>query len=494
MGIFVILAIITICYGLVIRLYGLDIQSWWMDEGYSINAALSTIEKGYPILDSGWVYDGQIVYTYPLAASIKLFGLHNWSTRIPSVIFNMLFLGVIFQFCRRFFNKRVAILVTLFMTFSYWEIAWARQARNYAMFQLFFWISIYYFWDIIFNKFSYRKLIIWISSSLIALLTHGLAMLLIPIYAITFISEHWKKVIKEKMRILLRKETLIVSIALLVIVIIFETKITGVLTGGTLPSFYKTGYVKFIAERFTGAILIGLIPMIVFYKKLINRKHVLLIVYYLLFLITATFLITQTGYRYLFVVLPVIYILVATNIDKLVINKWLKIFTYVLLAVFIIVSGEFQITPTKQYFLESDTYPSEITEKNKYKYHIYTPQPNWEKAYKYIKDNRSPNDIIISTQPVFTKLYLGEKGYWISYDVNNRENHQKSDAYIDAHTLFYIDDIKEVIINNNGYIILDSLAVHDKIEKEKINFIKENGETVYINKENDWSQILVYKF
>lgn len=496
--IFIILGTTIIIYGIFLRVYNINVQSWWIDEAYSINAAVSTIEKGYPVLDSGWVYKGQLAFTYPLSASIKAFGLHNWSTRLPSVIFNILFLGVMFQFCRRFFNMRVAILTTLFLTFSYWEIAWARQARNYAMFQLFFWTSIYYFWEIIFNKFTYKNLIFWISASAITLFTHGLALLLIPIYGVSFIVKFWEKIIKENIKLLKNKKVIIGIFALVIMLMLFRGNIMAVLTGKTLPSFYRTNYIKFAIDHFTTTFAIAFIPLICFYKTNLNKKTVFLVIYYLLFLITATFFINLPGHRYLFVVLPVLYILAAFGIDTALgkKNKLIKPLAICAFIILLFLSKEFKFIPTTNYFLESDPTRAQLIKEGKtpYKYYIYAPQPDWQTAYEYIKTHRKPDDIIISAQPVFTKLYFGEKGYWISYSLNGGFDRPKTDRYVDAKTLISINDIKKIMNENHGYIILDYLIRDGRVSEEIIQYILDKGKLLNLNSNNDWSSYWVYGF
>lgn len=47
---------IFIFWGGFLRLHNLGVQSLWIDEGYTINAAQGVLDHGYPILDSGLSY------------------------------------------------------------------------------------------------------------------------------------------------------------------------------------------------------------------------------------------------------------------------------------------------------------------------------------------------------------------------------------------------------------------------------------------------------
>lgn len=77
---------------------------------------------------------------------------------------------------------------------------------------------------------------------------------------------------------------------------------------------------------------------------------------------------------------------------------------------------------------------------------MYTPQPNWNKAYNFIKENRIENDIVISSMPQFNKIFLNEAGYWIKYsylglteEKSNTTNNKE--FYVGAETINNIDEL-----------------------------------------------------
>src|SRR3989344_3635237 len=113
--------IILIALGFIYRIWFLSTQSIWMDESFTINAALETLEKGYPLLDSG-------------------------------VFFGTLTLILSFYFGKEFFDKKTALIFTFLMTFSYWEILWSRQARMYIQLQFFYFLSLFLFHKFIKNQ------------------------------------------------------------------------------------------------------------------------------------------------------------------------------------------------------------------------------------------------------------------------------------------------------------------------------------------------------
>ena len=132
-------------YGFILRIYNLGYQSFWYDEGYSVNAALCMLERGLPILPSGHFYSTGILNTSLIASSIGLFGVNEFSARLPSVLFGVLIIPLVFFFVKRIGGKRLALLTAFLVTFSMLEIAWSRQARMSQQLQFFYILSLYFF-------------------------------------------------------------------------------------------------------------------------------------------------------------------------------------------------------------------------------------------------------------------------------------------------------------------------------------------------------------
>src|SRR3989344_8469876 len=143
--------IILIALGFIYRIWFLSTQSIWMDESFTINAALETLEKGYPLLDSGVFYGGSLLNIYLISGFISIFP-DIWGARLVSVLFGTLTLILSFYFGKKFFDKKTALIFTFLMTFSYWEILWSRQARMYIQLQFFYFLSLFLFHKFIKNQ------------------------------------------------------------------------------------------------------------------------------------------------------------------------------------------------------------------------------------------------------------------------------------------------------------------------------------------------------
>src|SRR3989344_3134131 len=144
------LLVLTIL-GFVLRIYALSTQSIWMDESFSMNAAYETLEKGYPLLDSGAFYGlSYLLHTYLISFFMLIFN-DVFGARLVSVIFGVLTIVLSYYFGKKFFNKELGILLALIITFSFWEIVWSRQARMYMQLQLFYLLSLLLFYEFTFN-------------------------------------------------------------------------------------------------------------------------------------------------------------------------------------------------------------------------------------------------------------------------------------------------------------------------------------------------------
>ena len=74
------------------------------------------------------------LYTYSLHYWTKLFGLSDRSLRIPSLLFNLLTISLLYVFIRKYFrSENLALLASFLATISPFYIAFSQVARNYCM-------------------------------------------------------------------------------------------------------------------------------------------------------------------------------------------------------------------------------------------------------------------------------------------------------------------------------------------------------------------------
>jgi hypothetical protein len=128
------------------------------------------------------------------------------------------------------------------------------------------------------------------------------------------------------------------------------------------------------------------------------------------------------------------------HIGKRYIGEYSPYMVFLLLGIFTI--GHFSFFPKSEYQLE-----------------FGSPQPDFKNAYKYILENISRGDIVLSPYTHLNRIYLGETGVWIPVTLLNdpseieRKIINGREWYTGAPI---VDDINVYVQDNSGFIILDS--------------------------------------
>ncbi len=115
-----VLLVFTVAFFL--RLYQLGYRDFWYDE----MGTISNIMSHY--------YSNQTpFYSMLMQAWNKLFGISEFSLRLPSLIFSFLSVILVFILGLRLFNKNVSMLAACVMGLSPFHIWYAQEARSYSM-------------------------------------------------------------------------------------------------------------------------------------------------------------------------------------------------------------------------------------------------------------------------------------------------------------------------------------------------------------------------
>lgn len=494
---YLIFILILIILGGFLRFYNIEKASYWMDEGYTINAVLSIQEKGEPILDSGNKYNCP-TYCYPTSWIANQLGNNALSFRLLSILAGLIFILAIGFITKKFFGTITSIATSIIMTFSYWQIAWSRQARWYTLFALFFWLALFFFYKLINSK---DKNKIWlllgtIFFTALACLTHGLGYLLPVIFIVWYLFDQIfiKKQLSWKKLIL----TIIISFSVLFLFdSILGINLFGQLMSGVTPSYILPYYLNFILRNYWLFLVFALYAIYTPKKEDQNIRYFLLFIF-ISYLIPLSFLTNLVHYRYLFHVIPALVILGILgmyDVYQLISKNWLKIgFVSIITILFFTVGGGVFI-PKDNYMLEADNKET-LGDRPHY---AYTPQPQWNNAYKFIKTNKKSDEIVISSMPQFNKIFLGEAGYWIKYNylgLTDKQSRTKDNKefYVGAETINNLDELIILTSDKHGYIIFDYMAMDGKIEQNIIDYINNTFPIVFYEETNSYSQVWVYKF
>ena len=125
-------ALLILLFAFALRLYRLDFQSIWWDEGHSIFVASHPI-AAIPTLPAMDVHPP--AYFNLLHLWMTIAGQSTFALRYLSVIFSLFTVALLWRFARLLINrsKRPAILTALLGALSPLYVAYAQEVRSYAM-------------------------------------------------------------------------------------------------------------------------------------------------------------------------------------------------------------------------------------------------------------------------------------------------------------------------------------------------------------------------
>jgi len=145
-GLFIVIGLLIIVAAIP-RFYNLGKLGFYGDEETSSLPAYSLAIGQGAVMPSGMPYHRAMPLTWLNATSARIFGLRNEiSYRIPSAIFGVLTIPLLFLFIRSFAGSGIAFTGALILAFSEWHIITSREARMYSPFLFFYLASAYTLW------------------------------------------------------------------------------------------------------------------------------------------------------------------------------------------------------------------------------------------------------------------------------------------------------------------------------------------------------------
>lgn len=487
---------VTLCaiiaLGVFLRFYHLGRQSYWMDEGYTINAVIAIVSKGRSVLDSGQPYFCPL-YCYPTAWLAKILGSNALTFRLLAALFGSSFILIFWATVKDLYDKKIALLGTLFVSLSYWQVAWSRQARWYTLLTILTWLSIYFFIKYIANR---KTNPIHLAASLaflaLAIVVQPISYLLAPIYVIYLLHS-----IKSKRVVVLT--CLSVAIFYLILERFNPNKgdnfVLNILRQ-IKPNYTLPYYLGFYLRNYWLIVILAILAIFDGKKGETKGFYAFGIGIFLTYLLSISLFTDIVHYRYLFHLTPFLYLagsigaVMAIEATK---TNGLKYFGLVIIVIGFFASGHGILKPKNFYFLESDD-PAKI----KRPYYAYTPQPDFNAAYEFIKNNRQEGDIVISSHPQFNKIFLNEPGYWLEHDylgISKLPNTvaENKEYYVGARAINNLSDLKALTKDvSGGYVVFDYAATN-KINEDTIGYITDNFVPVFSKSTNNYSKIYVYK-
>ncbi|MFC1913755.1 glycosyltransferase family 39 protein [Chloroflexota bacterium] len=465
----IILTLAITIFGFVLRIYDLGAQSLWYDEGYTINAALAMLDRGLPILPSGYFYSRGILNTGLTALSIGAFGASEAAARLPSVLFGTLTIPLSFFFARRIGGKWLGLVTAFLVAFSVLEIAWSRQARMYQELQFFYVLSLFFFYQFTIKN-TDRCLILTIMATAGAILSHEFGFSLVLIYLSYLFAINIKGIKRLFSRFqFLNSQNILFALSIIVLLILSEVFFSIISTVWNTRMNYLGNYLLYLRQTIPVIFLLAPAGAVLFLFK--EYKPALLLV--LAIIIPAYFIcfhMELLGFRYIYFILPVFFTFFAyfvTYLPSLIAGKNFRFATncamaVTLLGVIIFTSG-FNFLPQKTYYLDNTA-----------------PQPDFKHAYNFINENLDDNDTIIDTWPAVGSYYLKKPpDYWLEFNITGTRKDYSAGDDKTRELYTYIPIIRnrqalEAVVDQNpsGWLVIDCLA-QARLPSETILFIEE---------------------
>jgi len=544
---------LIVFWGGFLRIYRLGEQSLWIDEGYTINAALEILKQGKPMLASGQLYHNMPIITYPSAGIMAIFGFNPFSPsplRVLPVLFSIATIILVFFFTLSLFKSKpkkpkkhytinlptsavtIALIAAFLTGFSKWAIAWSRQIRGYAPMDFFIILSLFFLWKF-FNSGDNKKLIYSGLAFLGAYLSHSLALIMLPAFAviifihlITFKPKDSKGLkskirrcilnIKNKISESKKKLPIIITGSFLLFVLTvlgFELliRISRLELGGNELMFLKFLF-NLPAEISTlkgGIGIFSIGAILAAFLGLFDKKHVQALWFLFIPFSLSALLIVQysplMNFRYAFILFPIMLILCSYTIFKLakfIINFKSKIKLLNLKSGISLI-----VTICIIIFILFYTFPHlNLLPRSHYSLAFGSPQPNFKTVYSIIKNYNLENkktsenqNIVISPYPHLSKIYLNHKGLWLPISLSGKTKGfgdpkvKKQDPYTGAMAVKSKKQLENLFNTKHGFIMMDAMAINRL--RSNAFFIAHHPKTKLIySSGKGMNKIFLYKF
>jgi hypothetical protein len=475
--------------GLALRLYDLGSESFWFDETISSIAAIALSENGVPVFPSGFVYSRAILNTFFIALSFGIFGVDEFAGRLPSVLFGVLTIVLVYHMGSKWGNEKIGIFAAIMVALSVWEIAWSRQARMYQQLQFFYILSLYLFYEYVSNR-TTKNLFLLVISFIATILSHVFGYILVVVFSLFLVFSFLKN--RQYMNMIGKRTALYV--ALLFIFLLGLAYEKGVISHviETHVNYYDE-YIYFLKKGLGFSLFLAVPGATLLFNK-DWRKGLLIVLSVVIPLYVIFFHVLLFAVRYLYFVTPLLFILAAYFLDSTIdylsqivsrrerisekVNGSAKTYLYlhnshmtekvkrsplfvnvqarsliysmamIILVIMMHLSPAFTLEPKTVYDLGPNA-----------------PLSDFKKAYSYVDNNMMPGDVVVSTWTAPAQFYLGKNDYWLGFNVvgtgmgSFTVKNGTRDVYSNSSVIKDTSMLRNVTLDHErGWIVTDALG------------------------------------
>lgn len=408
-----------IILSLLLRVYYLEKESLWLDEGHSVNISKGSISE---IIYKADIDPNPPLYYIVLHFWMKLFGDSEFSIRLPSVIFGILSIYLVFKLGELIYNRDIGIICSFILSISQYHIRYSQEARAYSLLVLLVLLSNYYFIKVLKNEANKanKEIVGYIISSIMMIFTH-----IFGLFYLVFQNIYYIIFKKENIKFWLLVQSSILSFFILWSPFLLRriensigtnNIVSNLQTIPTLKSVYGTFRIFVGSEEilylFIAVIIIGLIIKLkeMQYDKEDTYKYIFMILWLFLPILASVIISYTIGpiymNRYFIASFPALLLLFSKEIYDL--KKISIIFLLILIVL--------QIPLIEKYYNDTD-------------------KEQWRDVANYIKDSKKDNDTIL-LYPKFVQIpfgyyykentdYIGISNFSDIKTVNNGDNEDR---------------------------------------------------------------------
>lgn len=376
-----------------------------VDEFNTIWAARHVLVRGIPSFPSGNIYPHGFVFTY-LVVPFVLGDFSEPLARLPGLIVSLAAIPVAYWVGRKLFDDRVGLIVAAVMAVDPDGILWGGRARMYGLLQLLTLLVVYLYYRGI-AKDRARDRYLAMALVVVAIFTHAEAGLLLPALGVaTLVAWPWRRLVRRDVILPFVVAGIGAAIFFLIskygqqehLDIIRESRpyldlSADVLSGSQVfaPVFVDPHRLPFT--------LLALGGLVFLFRPRFDRRALLTYLYVVFFALLVPLLLlagaTWRNERYLFMLLPLLYLIAGEVLCRLLdlvpalrrTRPWQPAVLAILAALWVGLTGT----------------------------HLaYQQELGYDLAFRYLRDHWEPEagDRVVSVSPSVCAVYMGSCDYF----------------------------------------------------------------------------------
>lgn len=458
--------ILTSILGLsfLLRIVYLGDAPFWKTELYQSWAARNFLEGSGFTLPSGDFYSRALVTnTFPTVLSFILFGYTEFAARLPSLLFSLASVVIIFLIGKELFDTDYGLISAAMLAFSFWSITWGTQARMYAHLQFFYLLAVllFYKWyeqDFIFGS---RYLVSLIFVSALGVHTHILfsSFFLMAGIWVLFLLIHDFFLVHDLNPSSIRKIRVLAVFSLGIYTYISVFGIPSWFLGYS-PDWYNhyrgflyyskwlNSYVNFMFLFVSGLVL-----------SFVDRDSFIPVLSFLPAFIFLSVFFSFKEPRFIFHIYP--FFLMVASLPIYYVYRFILGLGLLTAESLIFLTIIFSVLIFQAPWVT-------FTDMGDNSHGMIGEQPNHRGPASYLMDKGFQDQVVISTEPIKSQWYLKDKNS-VDYSINSlNKDVDNSGELIDSETgvkmINNTEEFQNIVDKNKGWIIASEKNLREKVD------------------------------